>query len=143
MRWLLIVTAFLIASAAFAAYVEPQQIEVIDGDTVRFSGILYRLVGFDTPETGFHSRCERERTLAHAATQRLRQIINGGGLDLTRVRCACRIGTEGTRRCNYGRLCAVLTARGKDVGVILINEKLARPYVCGPTHCPKRESWCH
>ena len=28
------------------------QIEVIDGDTVRFKGVAYRLVGIDTPERG-------------------------------------------------------------------------------------------
>jgi hypothetical protein len=31
-------------------------IELIDGDTVRFDGGVYRLVGFDTPERGDRSR---------------------------------------------------------------------------------------
>jgi hypothetical protein len=33
---------------------------------------------------------------------------------------ACRTGTEGTPRCNYGRSCGVLRARGQDVGALLI-----------------------
>jgi endonuclease YncB( thermonuclease family) len=100
------------------------------------------LVGFDTPETGLRAKCEAERTLAHKATQRLRNLVAQGALDLVEVRCSCPPSTEGTRRCNYGRSCGVLTSRKTDVGAILMNEKLARPYVCGPMHCPRRESWC-
>src|SRR5262245_17745079 len=52
-------------------------ITVVDGDTVRAKGQTYRLVGFDTPESGSLSRCERERSLANAATNRLRQLVAG------------------------------------------------------------------
>jgi hypothetical protein len=57
-----------------------------------------------------------------------------GGLDLERVACACPTGTEGTPRCNYGRSCGVLRARGQDVGAVLIAEGLARVMcaVAGP-----------
>ena len=51
-------------------------------------------------------------------------------------------GTEGTRRCNHGRLCATLTAAGREVGAIMIAEGLARRYVCGATRCPPRGTWC-
>ena len=117
-------------------------IQVIDGDTIRSSGKIYRLVGFDTPETGLRAQCEHERTLAGRATFRLRQIVAGGGLRLERVPCACQPGTEGTERCNYSRLCGVLTAAGRDVGATLISEGLACRFVCGATRCPQRESWC-
>jgi endonuclease YncB( thermonuclease family) len=117
-------------------------IEVIDGDTVRFSGEVYRLVGFDTPERGDKARCDDERRRADAATTRLRALIGAGDARLIRVACACRRGQEGTKNCNYGRLCGSLSIGGRDVGGILISEGLAHPYVCGATSCPQRRPWC-
>jgi hypothetical protein len=49
---------------------------------------------------------------------------------------ACHPGQEGTRNCNYGRLCGSLSIGGRDVGNILISEGLAHPYICGATSCP-------
>jgi endonuclease YncB( thermonuclease family) len=124
---------------------DPRQsgpIDVVDGDTVRYEGFTYRLVGFDTPERGDRARCDDERQRAERATQRLRGLISAGSPRLTRVACACRPGDEGTSRCNYGRLCGVLMVGGRDVGQILIGEGLAHPYVCSGTSCPKRRPWC-
>jgi endonuclease YncB( thermonuclease family) len=118
------------------------QIDVIDGDTVRFEGAVYRLVGFDTPESGDRARCDDERRRADAATTRLRALIASSEARLTRVACACRPGQEGTRNCNYGRLCGSLSIGGRDVGAILIGEGLAHPYICGATTCPQRRPWC-
>lgn len=117
-------------------------ITVVDGDTVRANGQTYRLVGFDTPESGSLARCERERKLADAATYRLRQLVASRQTTFKPVPCSCRPGTEGTQQCNYGRLCARLWADGRDVGGVLISEGLAHSYVCGQTGCPKRQSWC-
>jgi hypothetical protein len=61
---------------------------------------------------------------------------------LTRVACACRPGEEGTRLCNFGRLCGSLSIDGREAGQILISEGLAHSYVCGATSCPKRRPWC-
>jgi micrococcal nuclease len=83
-----------------------------------------------------------ELELVDRATLRLRDLVNGGDLDLTLVRCSCPRDTQGTRLCSYGRACGVLTAKGKDVGMTLIAEGLARPYVCGHERCPKRQPWC-
>jgi endonuclease YncB( thermonuclease family) len=117
-------------------------IEVVDGDTVRHEGFTYRLVGFDTPERGDRARCDDERQRAERATLRLRSLISTGNPRLTRVACACRPGEEGTRNCNYGRLCGSLSIDGRDVGNILIGEGLAHPYVCSGTSCPRRHPWC-
>jgi endonuclease YncB( thermonuclease family) len=117
-------------------------ISVVDGDTVRSGEQTYRLIGFDTPERGDLARCARERTLAQQAKQRLQQLVGSGQVTLQRVACACKPGTEGTSRCNYGRLCATLRADGQDVGAILIREGLAHSYVCSGTGCPRRRSWC-
>ena len=115
MNELILAAALLLAST----------ITVIDGDTVRANDQTYRLVGFDTPESGDRAQCQSERMLAARATARLQQIIAAGKIRLERVNCACRPGTEGTSSCNYGRLCAVLTADGHDVGELLISEGLA------------------
>jgi endonuclease YncB( thermonuclease family) len=130
-----------VASMANASPLDPAQVEVVDGDTIRIAGETFRLVGFDAPET-YRARCSSERDLGNRATFRLRQLVAGGGLDLERIKCSCPTGTEGTRRCNYGRSCGTLRARERDVGRILIAEGLARAYLCGRTSCPSRESWC-
>jgi endonuclease YncB( thermonuclease family) len=130
-----------VASIANSAPIEPGQIEVVDGDTIRVAGETFRLVGFDAPET-YRAKCPSERELGNRAAFRLRQLVVGGGLDLERIACSCRSGTEGTLRCNYGRSCGALKARGEDVGSVLIAEGLARAYVCGRTSCPRREPWC-
>ena len=105
------------ASIANASPVDRNHIEVLDGDTIRIAGESFRLVGFDAPET-YQARCLSESELGNRATFRLRQLIAGGDLDFERVACACRTGTEGTPRCNYGRSCGVLRARGQDVGAM-------------------------
>ncbi len=121
---------------------QPGQIDVIDGDTVRFNGAAYRLVGFDTPERGDKARCDAERRLAEAATNRLRVLVAGGEGWLIPVACSCRPGQEGKRKCNYGRLCGSLLIGGRDAGNILIGEGLAHSYVCSATRCPQRRPWC-
>ena len=80
-----------IAAAATAEPIQPGAIEIVDGDTVMVRGHArhVRLLGFDTPETGFEARCAAERSVAAQATQRLRQIVAGGGLDLAIIPCKC------------------------------------------------------
>jgi endonuclease YncB( thermonuclease family) len=136
------VVGALLAVPALATPIEPGAVRVIDGDTIEARGAVFRLAGFDTPETGSRARCESERTLGAAASSRLRQVVAAGGLDLERVTCSCRPGTEGTPTCNHGRLCGTLRARGRNVGAILISEGLARPFLCGPQSCPAQQGWC-
>jgi endonuclease YncB( thermonuclease family) len=82
-------------SMANASPLDPGQVDVVDGDTVRIAGETFRLVGFDAPET-YRARCPSERELGNRATFRLRQLVAGGGLDLERVACSCASGTNAT-----------------------------------------------
>jgi endonuclease YncB( thermonuclease family) len=131
-----------IAVIAAADPIEPGAIEVVDGDTiiVRGQSRHTRLLGFDTPETGFAARCSAERALAAKATQRLRQIIAEGGLDLTIVPCACW-RRWGTFNCNDGRYCGVLKTKGQDVSALMIREGLAHRMHCGK-ECRVQPPWC-
>ena len=120
------------------------QFTVTDGDTVRVRGEAKgtRLVGFNAPETR-NARCARELELGNRATNRLLELAATSKMDLEKVPCACKPGTEGTDACNYGRSCGVLRADGRDVGQILISEGLAVPFVCGATRCPRTpRPWC-
>jgi endonuclease YncB( thermonuclease family) len=46
---------------ATAESIAPDAIEVIDGDTIRAPGVVFRLVGLGAPETGSRAHCEAER----------------------------------------------------------------------------------
>jgi endonuclease YncB( thermonuclease family) len=130
-----------LASVAAAEPIGANEIRVSDGDTIFAKGKVYRLVGFNAPET-FKAKCADERTLGVKAHKRLQALINGGDIDLTEVLCSCAPGTHGTQFCNYGRSCAVLKAKGVDVGRTLISEGLAEVYICGAHRCPRRRDWC-
>jgi endonuclease YncB( thermonuclease family) len=131
------------AVAATAEPVQPEAIGIVDGDTIVVQGQprQVRLIGFDTPETGFEARCAAERALAARATQRLREIVAGGGLDLAIVPCACW-QRRGYLNCNAGRYCGVLKAKGRDVSELMISEGLARPAQCGKACRDNQRSWC-
>ena len=118
------------------------RITIVDGYTIRVGGRPTRLVGFNTPET-FEPACNAERQLGARATARLRELVANNTLEFAPVQCACRPGTEGTARCNYGRACGTLRANGRDVGDILIAEGLAVRFVCRGTGCPPTpRPWC-
>jgi endonuclease YncB( thermonuclease family) len=123
-------------------WLSPSDISVVDGDTIRVRARTVRLVGFDAPETGGRARCHRERELAQRATEQLRKLVAGGGLDLRMVPCACPPGTEGTSACNFGRACGSWLANGRDVGMTLISQSLAKPFHCGKQSCPPPPTWC-
>jgi endonuclease YncB( thermonuclease family) len=131
-----------LASLAHADPVKPGDIGIVDGDTITVRGNPHqvRLRGFDTPETGWGARCSAERALANKATQRLRDIVAAGGLDLAVIPCPCW-RQKGYRACNDGRDCGVLKAKGRNVADIMISEGLARPLHCGKA-CPVEYSWC-
>ncbi len=99
---------------------------LVDGDTIWLHGVKYRMEGYDTPEPQTQI-CggAAEVALAHKASARLLQLLNtnrwtaetSGQLDRTgnRTLITIRIG-------------------GRDVGDILIAERLAR-------HWPDGDEW--
>jgi endonuclease YncB( thermonuclease family) len=140
----LILTWVLYAGFGWSAPISPDEVCVIDGDTIRVRHQRpdVRLVGFNAPETR-RAQCDAERALGDRATDRLRDLVRSSKLDFEFVACACAPGAEGTPSCNYGRRCGTLKANGRDVAAILISENLAVPFVCGQTRCPPTpKPWC-
>jgi len=145
-RWLMLMLALPLALAtpAVAEPIDPEDVTVIDGDTINVFHVQpnVRLVGFNAPESS-NALCEAERQLGIRATQRLLDLVRACHLDFVYVRCSCPESTQNTRFCNYGRDCGTLKSNGRDVGAILIEEKLAVPFICGATSCPKTpRPWC-
>lgn len=134
---------FLVAGTALAEPVTVSQLKVIDGDTVDVGADRFRMVGYDTPEikTSRRKVGEKERALAAKATARFVELLNSGPLDLTEVRCSCSERTIGTKKCNGGRKCGILTVSGVNVGKTLIAENLAAEFVCRRNSCPRMPDW--
>lgn len=102
-------------------------LRVVDGDTVEFEGLSYRLTGYDTPEVR-HADCEAEKTLGDRATARLQALIDAAASMELRVEAG---------RDRYGRGLGSLLVDGRDVSDVLISEGLARRYNGG-----QRLGWC-
>src|SRR5262245_12252489 len=134
------------AGCAFAAPIDKSRIHIVDGDTIRIDNKRpdIQLLGFDAPEIR-GARCDTELDLGAKTARRLRTIIQGSAnlaLDFTFVACPCRKGMEGTAYCSRGRRCGILKVSGKNVGDILIAEKLVVPLVCDADRCSPSHSWC-
>ena len=109
---------------------------VFDGDT--FAAVAHinnetdadvrvRLINVDTPE--MNGKCESEIAKANAARARLMKLVpRGTVVELQNIRDDKYIGRIDAN---------VILPDGRDVGKILINEKLGRPYNGG-----RRASWC-
>lgn len=123
----LMAVVVLLAGPVKAERVQPSAIYVVDGDTIRFAGDSWRLVGLDTPET-YRPQCDFELALGQAATARLRELVmSGRGVDL--------VALPGRDRFNRGL--ARLFIGGENIADILTSEGLARRYDGG-----RRQSWC-
>ncbi|MFO0988734.1 MAG: thermonuclease family protein [Alphaproteobacteria bacterium] len=121
--------------SAIAGPVRAHLVRVIDGDTVEVLARIWpdhyvearvRLAGIDAPE--LRGRCAQEIALAERAKARLSALLTGHRLLLADVRYGKYAGRVVAR---------VLTEDGRDVGEILLAEKLARAYDGG-----RRAPWC-
>ena len=121
----------------FNSYAVPATVDyVLDGDT--FSAFVevapktnvatrVRLINVDTPE--MHGACESETVRANRARERLMNLAPRGTV----------VELKNIKDDKYlGRIDAnVILPDGRDVGTILIKEKLGRPYSGG-----RRAGWC-
>lgn len=116
-----------LAQAVRSETLTPEQIVVIDGDTIDVAGKRWRLMGFDTPET-YYARCAAEMERGKSAQLRL----------IVMIAEAKRIELEPSgRNDRYRRGLGVLRIDGVDVAETMINDGHARPY-----HGQRREGWC-
>ncbi|MGB3336939.1 MAG: thermonuclease family protein [Devosia sp.] len=106
----------------------PTKTCLVDGDTLWLDGENIRLKDFDTPEPQ-SAICggEAERALAHQASARLLELLNTSDWTIE------RFGYDST---SSRRRLATIRIAGRDVGDILIDERLARRWPDG------REWWC-
>lgn len=129
---------FFMCMAAVDCFAVPVVVKyIIDGDTfvgdvlIGKSGavesVSVRLRNVDTPE--IHGDCDSEIKMALRAKQRLAELIPiGTTIEIKNVKDDKYVGRIDAN---------VFDLRGVDVGQILVNEKLGRPYNGG-----KRKSWC-
>lgn len=101
---------------------------VVDGDTVWWKGQNLRLQSYDTPEP-HDDICggAAEVALAKKASARLLELLNSNPIEVQ------TFGTDGTGT----RTLATIRIAGRDVGDILIGERLARRWPDG------EEWWCN
>jgi endonuclease YncB( thermonuclease family) len=130
------------AQHATGSFISPQQIRVIEGDTIVADGKTVHLSGFVTPDPQ-GSRCAGERELGARASKRVRELIEAGDLDYSPMTCSCPTTILGRLMCRVARSCGVLKSRGRNIGEILIAEGLAAPFICEDERCPKApRPWC-
>jgi endonuclease YncB( thermonuclease family) len=99
---------------------------VVDGDTFYIGGEKVRVAGIDAPET-HPPRCDTEARLGEEATERLRDMLNGGAVTMTSI---------DRDRDVYGRLLRNVAVNGADVGEAMVSAGVAREYGSG------RRPWC-
>lgn len=114
-------------------------VKVIDGDTVKFevgflpkelgNNIAVRVLEIDTPEKAPRAKCAKEAELGKKATE----------FSTKAVAAAKNIDVQLKSWDKYGgRVLGHITLDGKDLGKMLIEAGLARPY-----HGEKKSDWCN
>lgn len=119
------------------SYAVPARVDYIfDGDTFSAQVMLekdveitvrVRLINIDTPE--MNAKCKAEKVMAQSAKDLLKTILpRGVVVDLQNIKDDKYLG-----RINAN----VILPNGRDVGLVMVDSGLARPYSGG-----KRRSWC-
>lgn len=123
-----------LAADSIAGPIPAEVVRVTDGDTVAVKARIWlgleitvsvRIRGIDAPE--IHGDCRQEVMLAAAATDRLAEAAGA------------RVLLSQVREDKYaGRVLAdVANASGEDIGRLMLESGLARPYQGG-----RRGGWC-
>ncbi len=113
--------------AIMPTHVGAQPIVAIDGDTVEQAGVVWRLIGIDTPETSY-ARCEGERRTGILAQRRLEEMIARGSA----------VSLHGDGKVDkYKRRLGRLTIDGVDASEALIAEGYGRAY-----NGSVKKGWC-
>ncbi|MPZ36370.1 MAG: hypothetical protein GEV13_36395 [Rhodospirillales bacterium] len=105
----------LAAATALATFPLAAQ-TITDGDTLKQSGVTYRLWGIDAPEA--KQVCPDGWPAGSLATTRLKALTAGRPI-------VC----QEKDRDRYGRIVAICRASGEDLGAIMVREGLAWAFV--------------
>lgn len=103
-----------------------QQDCVVDGDTLRFGGMIVRVADIDTPEVRDY-QCAAEKALGDRATRKLLEVVNAGPFE---------VAGYARDEDMYGRKLRILKRDGVSLGETLVAEGLARRWD------GSRHSWC-
>lgn len=123
-------------SRASAETVDGRRFVIVDGDTVALGRERIRILNIDAPES-FRPRCEAELVAGLKAKERLAALLRAGPVLIDRC--------EADGRCedSYGRTLARLSGGGRDIGQVLVTERLALPWRPGGEAWAQRQAhWC-
>ncbi|MGR9293679.1 thermonuclease family protein (plasmid) [Rhizobium leguminosarum] len=119
------VVAALVCFSAVAC--APQNVIVVDGDTIVVQGEHIRIEGINAPE--LKCKCREESVRALRSRSRLMQLLAAGRVEIER---------NGFDR--YRRTLAFVAVEGEAVGDVLMREGLARKWV--QQYNGQQEPWC-
>ncbi len=131
---LLIAILSLCVGCTNSDLISKTEIQVIDGDSIRYQGENVRLKGYNTPEIG-HAECAYERNLGNKAKSRLATLIQSS----EELELSLQHKRNGElSRDKYGRLLGSLYLNRQNVANIMVREQLAEYY----DGTGQRRSWC-
>ncbi len=119
-----VVAAIVCFSAVACA---PQNVVVLDGDTIIVQGEHIRIKGINAPE--LKGKCREENVRALRARSRLMELLSAAKIEIDR---------NGFDR--YLRTLASVAVGGSAVGEVLMREGLARKWV--QHYTGQQEPWC-